>query len=101
MFTNQFEPGSRHLGDRQCTFTLWAPLLKRAAVHLVAPEERLIPMTRDEHGYWRATVTGIDPGALYFYQWDGETDRPDPASHRQPQGVHGYPCQTLPQGVIP
>jgi maltooligosyltrehalose trehalohydrolase len=98
---NTFPLGSCFLGNGQCAFTLWAPLLKRAAVRLVAPEERLIPMTRDEHGYWRATVTGIDPGALYFYQWDGETDRPDPASHRQPQGVHGYPCQTLPQGVIP
>ncbi|TVR56956.1 MAG: malto-oligosyltrehalose trehalohydrolase [Candidatus Competibacteraceae bacterium] len=81
--------GSHVFGDRQCAFTLWAPLLKQAAVHLVAPEERLMPMVRDERGYWRATVTGIDPGALYFYQWDGETDRPDPASHSQPQGVHG------------
>ena len=81
--------GAVYHSDRSCAFTLWAPLLKQAAVHLVAPEERLIPMTRDERGYWRATVTGIDPGALYFYQWDGETDRPDPASHNQPQGVHG------------
>ena len=64
-------------------------MLKQAAVHLVAPEDRLIPMTRDERGYWHATVTGIEPGALYFYQWDGETDRPDPVSHSQPQGVHG------------
>ncbi|MEI2769554.1 MAG: hypothetical protein V9G98_02020 [Candidatus Competibacter sp.] len=81
--------GADYLGDRQCAFTLWAPLLKQAAVHLAAPEDRLIPMTRDEQGYWRAAVTGIEPGALYFYRWDGETDRPDPASHSQPQGVHG------------
>lgn len=81
--------GSHVLGDRQCAFTLWAPLLKQAAVHLVAPEERLIPMVRNARGYWRATVTGVDPGALYFYQWDSAIDRPDPASHSQPQGVHG------------
>ena len=86
---NHFALGACYFGDRQCAFTLWAPLLKQAAVHLVAPEERLIPMTRDERSYWRATVTGIEPGALYFYRWDGETDRPDPASHSQPQGVHG------------
>lgn len=86
---NTFPLGSCFLGDRQCTFTLWAPLLEQATVHLVAPEERLIPMVRDERGYWRATATGIEPGALYFYRWDGETDRPDPASHGQPQGVHG------------
>ncbi|MEZ5600451.1 MAG: hypothetical protein R3F36_05365 [Candidatus Competibacteraceae bacterium] len=46
-------------------------------------------MTRDERGYWHATVTDIDPPMLYFYQWDGETDRPDPVPHSQPQGVHG------------
>ncbi|MGB5062562.1 MAG: malto-oligosyltrehalose trehalohydrolase, partial [Candidatus Competibacter sp.] len=86
---NQFTLGSHYLGERQCAFTLWAPLLKQAAVHLVASEDRLVPMTRDERGYWHATVTGIEPGALYFYQWDGETDRPDPVSHSQPQGVHG------------
>ena len=86
---SQFSLGSHYLGDRQCAFTLWAPLLKQVAVHLVAPEDRLIPMIRDERGYWHATVTGIEPGALYFYQWDGETDRPDPVSHSQPQGVHG------------
>jgi maltooligosyltrehalose trehalohydrolase len=89
-----FPLGSHVLGDRQCAFTLWAPLLKQAAVHLAAPEERLIPMTCDERGYWRATVTGIEPGARYFYQWDGETDHPDPASHHQPQGVHG-PSQVV------
>ena len=86
---NHFTLGACYLGDGQCAFTLWAPLLEQAAVHLVAPEERLMPMVRDEHGYWRATVTGVEPGVLYFYQWNGETDRPDPASHSQPQGVHG------------
>lgn len=59
-----------------CFLTLWAPLLKQAAVHLVAPEDRLIPMTRDEQGYWYATATGIEAGALYFYQWDGEKRSP-------------------------
>lgn len=86
---NKVTLGATYLGDRQSAFTLWAPLLKQATVHLVAPADRLIPMTRDERGYWHATVTGVEPGALYFYQWDGETDYPDPASHSQPQGVHG------------
>jgi len=86
---NQIKLGAHYLGDHQCAFTLWAPLLNQVDVHLVAPEDRLIPMTRDQAGYWHATVTNIEPGALYCYRWDGETDRPDPASHHQPQGVHG------------
>ncbi len=84
-----FTLGACYRGNHQCTFTLWAPLLKQAAVHLVAPEDRLIPMIADERGYWRATVTDLAPDALYYYQWDGEIDRPDPASHSQPHGVHG------------
>ena len=86
---NRTQLGATYRGDQRCAFSLWAPLLKQAEVHLVAPEERLIPMTRDAQGYWHATATGIEPGALYFYRWDGETDRPDPASRSQPQGVHG------------
>ncbi|MCC6134857.1 MAG: malto-oligosyltrehalose trehalohydrolase [Candidatus Contendobacter sp.] len=86
---SNFILGAHYLGGGQCAFTLWASLLKQAVVHLVAPDDRLIPMIRDVRGYWHATVANVEPGALYFYQRDGETDRPDPASHSQPQGVHG------------
>lgn len=93
---NDYALGAHYLGGHQCAFTLWAPLLKQAAVHLVAPEDRLVTMSRDEQGYWRATVSGVEPGACYFYRWDGETDRPDPVSFCQPQGVHG-PSQVVDQ----
>ncbi len=87
------EIGSHYLGDRQCAFTVWAPQLKQVAVHFIAPEEKIVPLQQDEQGYWRGTIE-TDPGALYFYQLDGETDRPDPASNCQPQGVHG-PSQVV------
>lgn len=87
--------GSRYLGNHQCAFTVWAPLLKQVAVHLVAPEEKLIPLQQDQQGYWYGEAE-VEPGALYFYQLDGETDRPDPASQCQPQGVHG-PSQVVDQ----
>jgi maltooligosyltrehalose trehalohydrolase len=86
--------GSHYLGDRRCQFTLWAPLLEQVAVHLVQPEDRLIPLKRDEKGYWQGTVDGVEPGTRYFYQLDGDSDRPDPASHLQPEGVHG-PSQVV------
>ena len=70
-----------------CEFTLWAPALKEVAVQIVSPQKQLIPMQQDERGYWHAKEN-IDPGTLYFYRLNGETDRPDPASHYQPQGVH-------------
>ncbi len=47
-----------------------------------------------ERGYFRAIVDDVAPGALYRFRLNGETERPDPASRYQPQGVHG-PSQIL------
>ncbi|MDY7005993.1 MAG: malto-oligosyltrehalose trehalohydrolase [Cyanobacteriota bacterium] len=82
--------GSHYLAEKkQCQFTVWAPLREKLAVHIVHPQEKLIELQKDEWGYWQGEAKDIDPETLYFYQLDGETDRPDPASHWQPQGVHG------------
>ncbi|NRB09253.1 MAG: malto-oligosyltrehalose trehalohydrolase [Richelia sp.] len=81
--------GSEYLGDRNCNFTLWAPLMEEVAVHLISPENKIIPLQRKTRGYWQGTVTDVEPGSLYFYQLNGQLNRPDPASNFQPQGVHG------------
>jgi maltooligosyltrehalose trehalohydrolase len=80
--------GSHYLGNGVCEFTLWAPLLEQVAVHIVAPEENLLPMTKQEGGYWYLQAENIQPGTHYYYQLEGTSDKPDPASHFQPQGVH-------------
>jgi maltooligosyltrehalose trehalohydrolase len=80
--------GATYLGNGNCEFTVWSPILQEVAVKIVSPNERLIPMQKDEWGYWRAKATDIAPGTLYFYQLNGEVTRPDPASHSQPKGVH-------------
>ncbi len=49
----------------------------------------IIPMERQDSGYWRAEAKGVVTGAQYLYLLDGERDRPDPASRFQPGGVHG------------
>jgi maltooligosyltrehalose trehalohydrolase len=41
------------------------------------------------NGYFFAQLRGLRPGTFYYYRLDGRTDRPDPASRSQPQGVHG------------
>lgn len=82
--------GAKYLGHGKCEFTVWAPTLKEVGVQIVSPENRLLPMTKkDEEGYWQVTATGIEPGTLYYYQLEGNTNRPDPASRYQPKGVHG------------
>jgi maltooligosyltrehalose trehalohydrolase len=80
--------GSQYLGNGQCQFTVWAPMRSQVALHLVSPQDKVIPMQKDERGYWTVTVDAT-PGTLYFYQLDGDTDRPDPASQHQPKDVHG------------
>jgi maltooligosyltrehalose trehalohydrolase len=79
--------GSHYLGDRQCQFTFWAPLINQVMLHIVAPTEQLIPLECN-NGYWQGKVE-VEPGSLYFYQLDGDRDCTDPASQSQPQGVHG------------
>jgi len=80
--------GSNYLGDGRCEFTVWAPHHDEVALQIVSPEDRLIPMQKDEQGYFKLLAEGIEPGTLYFYKIAGD-NRPDPASHSQPKDVHG------------
>ena len=81
--------GANYLGNGRCQFTVWAPARQKVEVHIVSPEELLVPLARDDRGYHRATVEGVQPGCRYFYRLDEEKERPDPASRFQPGGVHG------------
>jgi maltooligosyltrehalose trehalohydrolase len=72
-----------------CNFLLWAPRAKKVDVHIVQPSDRTISMQALKHGYFSAVVEGTTPGTLYRYCLDDQTERPDPASRSQPQGVHG------------
>ncbi len=89
--------GSDYLGEGRCEFTVWAPAHDEVAVQIVHPDKRLIPMQKDEQGYFKVLAEGIEPGTLYFYNIAGD-DRPDPASHSQPKDVHG-PSEVIDHNV--
>ncbi len=88
-------PGA--LADADGTrFHVWAPDRVRVEVTLFSAHDpsrptRTIPLEREATGFH----SGLDPaghaGDLYKYRLDGDDARtfPDPASRRQPQGVHG------------
>lgn len=82
-------------GKKVCKFTVWAPLLDKVAVEIVGkPSEEqsgseLLPMTRDERGYWEAIAPNLAAGTQYRYQLEGTDSWPDPAADYQPEGVHG------------
>jgi len=76
-----------------CQFRVWAPNLARLNVRLLGTN-RIVPMQETERGYHEAKVEGVKPGDLYLYQLKPHTERADPASRFQPDGVHG-PSQVV------
>ncbi|HUG13405.1 MAG TPA: malto-oligosyltrehalose trehalohydrolase [Thermomicrobiales bacterium] len=89
MHSGRQRPGATCLGDGRCRFVVWAPHASSVDVHLLAPVERVEPLTRHARGYFAAIVNDVQPGALYRYRLDGDREFPDPASRYQPEGVHG------------
>src|SRR5580700_6061549 len=82
------------VGEKACSFLVWAPRARSVEVCIVEPREHAVPMQVAGRGYFHAVVEGISAGALYRYRLDGEKERPDPASRYQPRGVHG-PSQII------
>ncbi len=80
--------GARYLGDDRCHFRVWAPRVESISLRLPGPPERLLAMNRAPKGYHELVVEDVRPGTTYFYRLNDDRDRPDPASHFQPEGVH-------------
>ncbi|MGJ3239889.1 MAG: malto-oligosyltrehalose trehalohydrolase [Anaerolineae bacterium] len=80
--------GAKRLRDGRTRFTVWGWNATRIDLHLLKTDT-LIPMQRDEHGYYTCVVDDIAVGDTYLYRIDDEKERPDPASRWQPDGVHG------------
>lgn len=81
--------GATPLGDDIVRFVVWAPFAKTVSVRIVEDPERVVPMEPGERGYHFAVVDELPAGSLYFYRLDDGKEFPDPASRRQPEGVHG------------
>jgi maltooligosyltrehalose trehalohydrolase len=81
--------GANYLGNGECEFTVWSPLLDSVTVKILTPEEQLIPLKPQSEGYWHTKVNDVYPGTLYRYVLNGQDNFADPASQYQPEGVHG------------
>ena len=68
-------------------FCVWAPKVER--VELLLEEGRALTLERSSEGYASVFVPGLGAKARYRYRLDGRGPFPDPASRRQPEGVHG------------
>ncbi|WP_339734601.1 malto-oligosyltrehalose trehalohydrolase [uncultured Gimesia sp.] len=87
--------GATSVTANETHFRVWAPQRKTVTVEIqdgdTTTEHNL---NRDENGYFSGTARNARPGVYYQYRLDNSVSRPDPASHYQPQGVHG-PSQIL------
>ncbi len=81
--------GAVLLDNGRCSFRVWAPDATRIQLHIIEPQERVVPLESTPHGYHHAIVAGVTAGTRYFYRINDEKERPDPASRNQPDGVHG------------
>jgi maltooligosyltrehalose trehalohydrolase len=77
--------GPAFAGDGTVELRVWAP--RARAVQAVVGSDALA-LQAGEGGWWSRRVTAVD-GTDYAFRLDGGPTRPDPASRRQPDGVHG------------
>lgn len=69
-------------------FRLWAPRAAGVSLRLEGDRPVDLAMAGDGNGWFALTTERAAPGARYRYLVDG-APYPDPASRRQPEGVHG------------
>ncbi len=104
--TSRKQQGGRH------HFRVWAPEKERMILHILEPFEARLEMHREsvdgeepglrperaagipedgslDSGYFSLDVQGAGAGTRYAFTLEDGKDYPDPASHYQPEGVHG------------
>jgi len=72
-----------------CNFTVWAPYHERLELHVLGKQPEFLPMQRDARGYHHVAARDAQAGTKYLYRFADLRERPDPASRRQADGVHG------------
>ena len=77
--------------DGRVRFDVWAPGLDGLSVRIGG---RDLPLRRTEGGWFTAEVAGAGDGTRYALVLPDGRVRPDPATRRQPDGVHGESAST-------
>ena len=81
--------GAELAADGSTRFRLWAPAARSVELDLsVRDLRRVLPMARQDSGWFEARVTDAPAGARYAFRIDGGMVVPDPASRCNPDDVH-------------
>jgi maltooligosyltrehalose trehalohydrolase len=89
---SKIDPVKRSIGvsfsaASEAELLLWAPFAK--TVDLKISDKAVIALEKKDYGYWQLTTNKLHSGDKYKFLLDGKTERPDPVSLAQPDGVHG------------
>lgn len=85
--------------DGDCEFSVWAPQADSVEVRL-RDTDRTIELEPSTRGYYRSLVADVEPHAQYVFRLNQTTERADPASRYQPQGVFGPSQVVNPSGFV-
>lgn len=95
----QLDIGATVLDDDNVRFRVWAPQADGISVRIVtSAESRLVSLRKEGRGYFSVVVDGVREGDRYLYLLDDRSERPDPASRFQSDGVHGLSQIVDPRG---
>ena len=83
--------------DGTATFRVWAPRAQQVTVEVAGRAAE--PLSPLPHGWWHVRLPAVDR-ETYGFRLDGGDLLPDPASRRQPDGVHG-PSALLDLAALP
>jgi maltooligosyltrehalose trehalohydrolase len=61
--------------DTRCKFEVWAPLANKISVHIVAPEERALPLSKRDRGYFRAVLEQLAKALREGFVYSGGYSR--------------------------
>ncbi|MFD2935683.1 malto-oligosyltrehalose trehalohydrolase [Spirosoma flavum] len=76
---------------------VWAPFAHSVTLHHC---DRQLDISLQKDGsYWQITTAQLQPGDTYAFVLNGQTQRPDPVSLAQPEGVHG-PSRAVDTGAF-
>jgi maltooligosyltrehalose trehalohydrolase len=73
----------------EASFNVWAPEKNRMLLHVQSPDAQVVEMTKDRQGYFTVHLGEVTAPLKYYFETDEGEKLPDPASHYQPEGVHG------------
>jgi maltooligosyltrehalose trehalohydrolase len=88
--TWKLDIGAEVTEEGSTRFRVWAPKARTVALRMMSGKRTGdLPLHEEDDGLFSGDIEDVADGDKYLYLLDNGTERPDPASRFQPEGVHG------------